>query len=77
MAQELRKVTFALSFPQGFFPDENEQAEAEELARIRNGLFHGETEIMDDELKKCQFVVEDEETGKVYYVDPRLVTFIK
>jgi hypothetical protein len=77
MAQELRKVTFALSFPQGFFPDENEQTEADELARIRNGLFHGETEVMDDELKKCQFVVEDEETGKVHYVDPRLVTFKK
>ena len=77
MAQNLRKVTFALSFPQGFFPDENEQTEADELARIRNGLFHGETEVMDDELKKCQFVVEDEETGKVHYVDPRLVTFKK
>lgn len=77
MAQELRKVTFALNFTQGFFPDENEQTEAEEMSRVRNGLFHGETEVMDDELKTCLFVIEDEETGKVHYVDPRLVTFIK
>ena len=77
MAQELRKVTLALNFPQGFFPNENEQAESEALARVRNGLFHGETEVMDAELKICQFVIEDEETGRVYYVDPRLVTFIK
>lgn len=77
MAQELRKVSFALNFPQGFLPDGNEQAEIEDFSRFRNGFFHGITEVMDDELKTCQFVIEDEETGKVYYIDPRLVRFIK
>lgn len=76
MSQDLRKVTFALNFPQGFSPDEKEQKEADELARVRTGLFYDKTEVMDGELKTCKFVVEDEETGKVYYVDPRLVTFI-
>jgi len=77
MAQELRKVKFALSFPQGFSLDETEQAEAEELSRVRNGFFHGETEEMYDDLKQCKFVVEDEETGVVHCVDPQLVQFIK
>ena len=75
--EELRRVTFSLNFPQGFYPDEKEQAEVDELAHVRNGLFYGKTEVMDGELKIVMFVVEDEETGKIHYVDPRLVTFIK
>lgn len=77
MEHELRKVTFALNFQQGFFPDENVQTEADELARVRNGLFHGKTEVMDGEVKSLKFVVEDVETGIVHYVDPVLVTFIR
>ncbi len=77
MEKEIRRVKFAFGYPQGFCLDENEQKEADEMARIRNGIFHGETEQMNDELKVCMFVIEDEETGKVHYVDPQLVTFIK
>ncbi|MBR1902571.1 MAG: hypothetical protein IJ826_06315 [Bacteroidaceae bacterium] len=77
MDNKLRKVTFSLNFPQGYCLDEKMQAEADELARVRNGFYHDKTEVMDGELKTCKFVVEDEETGKVHYVDPQLVTFIK
>lgn len=75
--EELRKVTFSLNFPQGFYPDEKEQAEVDGLKRVRKGLFHGKTEVMDGELKVIMFVVEDEETGEIHFVDPRLVTFKK
>ena len=75
MAQDLRKVTFSLIFPQGFFPDEKEQVEAEEQARVRNGLFHGSTEIIENDLKTLKFIIEDDETGEIYQIDPLLVKF--
>ena len=73
--EELRRVTFSLNFPQGFYPDEKEQAEVDELAHVRNGLFYGKTEVMDGELKIVMFVVEDEETGKIHYVGRTSRTF--
>ena len=76
MAQDLRKVTFSLNYPQGFFPDDEKvQVEAEELTRGRNGLFHGSTEVIENDLKILKFIIEDEETGEVYQIDPLLVKF--
>ena len=76
MAKELRKVKFSLNYPNGFSPDEEEQKEMNEQSHKRNGLFHGETEIHDGNLKKLMFVIEEEETGTVFTVNPELVSFI-
>lgn len=75
MEQHFRKVTFALISSFGFIPDEKEQNDMNEMARRRNGLFYGSTEIIENELKTLKFIIEDLETGKVYQVDPLLVTF--
>ena len=45
------------------------------MARKREGLFHGETEVEENGLKKTLFVIEDLETGEVNNVDPLLVEF--
>lgn len=72
---ENRKVVFSFIPLTGFTPDEEEQKELDEMARKREGLFHGETEVEENGLKKTLFVIEDLETGKVNNVDPLLVEF--
>lgn len=77
MAQEIRKVTFALNVASGFTPDDTEQRELDELSRRREGLFHGTTEVQEGELKKTKFIIEDVQTGKMHEVNPLLVEFVK
>lgn len=77
MEEKLRKVFFSLNFQQGFISDEKKQEEANEMARERCGLFHGQTEVMTGDLKTLMFVVEDENTGEVHLVYPQLVKFKK
>lgn len=77
MEQNLRKVTFAFISSSGFTPDEKDQNEMNEMARRRNGLFYGSTEILEGELKTLKFVVEDLETGEVHQVNPLFVKFEK
>ena len=72
---ENRKVVFSFIPLTGFTPEEEEQKELDEMARKREGLFHGETEVEENGLKKTLFVIEDLETGKVNNVDPLLVEF--
>ena len=77
MEQTLRKVTFAVIPSWEFSPNEDEQKEISDLSRKRDGVFHGTTEVCENDLKTLLFVIEDEETGKVYHVDPLLVKFKK
>ena len=79
MEHVFRKVTFSFAPACGFSPDEDEQNELIESARVREGVFYGTTEDYDEKngLKILKFVVEEEETGKIHYVDPLLVKFKK
>lgn len=77
MEQTCKKVTFSFAPACGYSPDEDEQKKLEDLARIREGVFYGTTEVYQDDLKTLLFVVEDEETGEVYNVSPLLVKFKK
>lgn len=75
MSTELRKVKFSLNSATGFSPDDLGQREMDEMARSRNGLFHGSTEIVENDVKKLRFIVEDENTGEIFQIDPLLVKF--
>jgi len=77
MEQEIRKVIFSLIPLSGFTPDETQQAEQDELARKRMGLYRGSTEVIENGLKTLKLVVEDEETGIIHEVDKSLVEFLK
>ena len=77
MTQELMKVTFTLIPSAGFTSDEKEQKELNEMARRRNGLYLGSTEVLENDLKTLKLVIEDEGTGEIYEVDPLLVKFNK
>lgn len=77
MEKTFREVTFAFIPQCGFSPDEDERKELEDLARRRDGVFYGTTEVNENGLKTLLFVIEDEETGSVYHVDPTLVEFKK
>lgn len=77
MEQTLKKVTFTFIPSWEFSPNEDEQKQIDELSRKRDGIFHGITEVCENELKTLLFVIEDEETGKIYKVDPSLVKFKK
>ena len=74
---ESRKVLFSFIPASGFDPDEAEQKEKDDLARKREGIFHGENEVEENGLKKTYFVVEDSETGIVYdEIESSCVQFI-
>ena len=82
MGRNLRKVTFALGYKRGFEPNQTaeEQKEQEEQERERKGYFHEWTQMFGDEPRTSPCaskmgIVEDAETGKVYYVLPDLIQF--
>ena len=77
LLQEPRKVYYSFSSNAGFTPDEEEQKELDEMARKREGIFHGTKEIMDEDLKKTLFIIEDIETGVINEIDPLYVQFKK
>lgn len=72
-----QKVTFSFVEICGFTPDEDEQKKLEDLARRRDGVFYGSTEVYEKGLKTLKFVIEDEETGGIHHVNPLLVVFKK
>ena len=74
---EERQVSFSLIPQSEFTPNEEDQKELEEMARKRNGIFYGKTEILENGLKVLKFVIEEKETGVVYEVDPKFVAFKK
>jgi len=81
MANELRKVSYALGYPQGFVPDENVQKEQDELSEWKDGFFHIWT--YQEELspqsgnfrEKVVALVEDIDTGEVHLVNYDLIKF--
>lgn len=85
MDRELRKVTFSLETFVGFNPEltPQEEKEQEEPTRLRQGYFHGIVKREEKSAQSGNFIevshalVEDCETGKMYYVLPELITFIK
>ena len=78
MEQMFSKVMFSLVPPGEFYPDEDERKEMDELARMREGVFYGTTEVYDENnLKTLLFVVENTETEEVLKLDPTLVKFQK
>lgn len=72
-----RLVLFSLIAQSGFTPDVQEQKELDEMARKRDGIYHGKAEAFENDLKTLKFIIEDVETGDVYEVDPKLVKFKK
>ena len=85
MDREIRKVTFSLETFVGFNPEltPQEEKEQEELTRLRQGYFHGIVKREEKSAQSGNFVevtyalVEDCETGRMHYVQPELITFIK
>ena len=81
--EKLRKVTFRLSYPSGFKPDQTEEEvkEQKEQEKERCGYFHewaptsegSENEVF--HVRKVG-IVEEECTGKVFCVVPELIQFI-
>lgn len=80
MQKELRRVEFSLGH-ESFSPDEKEQKENEELARKRLGYFHRWVEIEEKSAQSGRFrektvaLVEEVDTGKMYYVEVELIHF--
>jgi hypothetical protein len=74
---EEKQVLFSLIPQSGFTPNEQEQSELDDLSRKRDGICYGKTEVFENGLRVLKFVVEDEETGEVYEINPKLVKFKK
>ncbi|MBR3284310.1 MAG: hypothetical protein IKI60_03225 [Alloprevotella sp.] len=79
--EKLRRVTFRLCHHCGFIPDQTEEDVKEQMVHEREstGYFH-EWAIVSDEdgsfyIRKVG-IVEEEGTGKVFYVVPDLIQFI-
>ena len=84
MDDNLRRLTFILGVSE-FYPDQTLQEEKEqnERSRLREGYFHGMAKKEEKSAQSGNFIentyalVEDCETGKIHYVQPELITFIK
>lgn len=85
MEKELRKVSFAIGYRNGYDPDmtDEELKEEHERTRERAGFFHKWVEESDispqtqEPYTKTLALVEDIETGKMYKVEPNLIKFQK
>lgn len=81
--EKLRRVTFRLSYPSGFTPDQTEEEvrKQEEQEKERCGYFHEwapTSKGVENEKFRIEKVgiVEEEGTGMVFYVVPDLIQFI-
>ena len=81
--EKLRRVTFRLCYHCGFIPDQTEEEvkEQKEQEIERTGYFHEWAPTSEGNENEAFHVgkigiVEEEGTGKVYYVVPNLIQFI-